>query len=130
MTQGLTLLCPDLQWTTRDEGTPEVQWGLSATALTHTAAGSGFTYNRSSLCGAPANTDGWVDPGYLHRAVMTGLKDSTRYYYKYGQVSRSCRASLLNLQAADSLWLLKALLQVFRLLSNHVIRADAALPPP
>ena len=66
---------------------PEVQWGLSPTSLTETAAGSGFTYNRSDLCGAPATTDGWVDPGYLQSALMTGLKDSTRYYYKYGMVS-------------------------------------------
>ena len=80
-----------MQWTTRDKGSPEVQWGLSATSLTHTAAGSGFTYNQSNLCGAPATTDGWVDPGYLQVAKMTGLKDSTRYYYKYGQVSHACQ---------------------------------------
>ncbi len=90
-TQGLTLLFLRAQWTTRDKGSPEVQWGLSASSLTHTAAGAGFTYNQSNLCGAPATTDGWVDPGYLQVAKMTGLKDSTRYYYKYGQVSCACR---------------------------------------
>jgi hypothetical protein len=31
-----------------------------------------------------ANTTGWIDPGTLHRALVTGLKPSTRYYYAYG----------------------------------------------
>ena len=97
----LTQLCLRMQWTTRDKGSPEVQWGLSATALTHTAKGSGFTYNRSDLCGAPAITDGWVDPGYLQSAKMTGLKDSTRYYYKYGQVNRACWVHVQRTRAAD-----------------------------
>ncbi len=30
---------------------------------------------------------GYVDPGSLHRATLTSLKPSTRYYYVYGDPS-------------------------------------------
>jgi hypothetical protein len=69
---------------------PEVMWGLSSTSLTSSRKGAGFTYNISNLCGAPATTDGWVDPGTLNSALMTGLASNTRYYYKYGSVSPTC----------------------------------------
>ena len=40
------------------------------------------------LCGPPATTDGWMDPGLLHAAVLTGLHPGTRYYYIYGDPVR------------------------------------------
>lgn len=30
----------------------------------------------------PAVGQGWVDPGYMHRAVLAGLKPSTTYVYQ------------------------------------------------
>lgn len=36
------------------------------------------------MCGGAAKTNGWMDPGLLHTAVMTQLKPATRYYYVYG----------------------------------------------
>jgi len=36
------------------------------------------------LCGAPANSSGYKDPGEIHSAVLTNLNPDTRYYYQYG----------------------------------------------
>ncbi|KMZ73600.1 Purple acid phosphatase [Zostera marina] len=42
-------------------------------------------YEISHMCDKPANTSiGWRDPGWVHDAVMTGLKRGTRYYYRVG----------------------------------------------
>lgn len=61
-------------------------YGTSKKALVESVTGTSMTYGKADLCGAPATTDGWLEPGTLHTALMTGLKPSTRYYYKYGEV--------------------------------------------
>lgn len=73
-----------VQWVTRDAGRPRVRWGTAAAALDHSADGSSTTYTRADMCGPPANTSGWMEPGWLHAAVMAGLAPSTRYFYQYG----------------------------------------------
>ncbi|KAG9443632.1 hypothetical protein H6P81_014972 [Aristolochia fimbriata] len=49
------------------------------------------TFTQNDMCRSilrsPANDFGWHDPGFVHSAVMTGLKPSTIYYYKYGSDS-------------------------------------------
>jgi hypothetical protein len=73
-----------VQWVTRDAGKPSVRWGNASGQLMHTALGDSSTYTAADLCGAPANTSGWMDPGWLHGAVMEGLQPGTRYWYQYG----------------------------------------------
>lgn len=34
---------------------------------------------------SPAKDFGWHDPGFIHSALMTGLKPSTTFTYKYGR---------------------------------------------
>lgn len=83
-----------VQWATRDAGgRPSVRWGTRTGALDAAAAGRSSTYGRGDMCGPPANTTGWFDPGWLHAAVMAGLRPSTRYFYQYGD---EVRASLLH----------------------------------
>lgn len=36
------------------------------------------------MCGAPANSVGWVDPGVMHVAKLTGLTPGQMYYYRFG----------------------------------------------
>jgi hypothetical protein len=38
------------------------------------------------LCGAPATTIGWAEPGLIQSAVMRDLKPGQQYYYVYGDV--------------------------------------------
>lgn len=73
-----------VMWTTLNASRPAVRFGTATGQLTLTAAASSSTYHREQLCGAPANADGWRDPGLLHSAVLTGLRPDTRYYYVYG----------------------------------------------
>ncbi|KAK9918496.1 hypothetical protein WJX75_004496 [Coccomyxa subellipsoidea] len=72
------------QWTTRDAGRPVVRWGRESGKLAQENRGSFSTYTRLQMCGAPANSTGWVDPGWLNYAALTGLQPGTRYYYTVG----------------------------------------------
>lgn len=80
-----------MQWVTRDRGSPTVRWGPARGAMQHSAAGDSQTYSRADMCGPPANASGWMEPGWLHGAVMTGLLPATRYVYQYGDEVR-CKA--------------------------------------
>ena len=94
-----------VQWVTRNPGSsPRVRWSASAPGsgparaggasdavdgsggYEHSAAGLSSGYSRDDMCGAPANSTGWFEPGVLHRAVMTGLAPATLYHYQYGDV--------------------------------------------
>lgn len=77
-----------VQWATRERGSPSVRWGAAPGALDRSAAGHSVTYRREELCGPPANTTGWLDPGWLHAAVMRQLPPLTRIYYQYGDEVR------------------------------------------
>jgi hypothetical protein len=63
-----------VQWVTKDTASPRLRWGSAPDALTAgDVAATTSTYTRADLCGAPAATKGWTDPGALHRATVTGL---------------------------------------------------------
>ncbi|EIE21772.1 Metallo-dependent phosphatase [Coccomyxa subellipsoidea C-169] len=63
---------------------PAVRWGGEPGSLGQENRGSFSTYTRLQMCGAPANSTGWVDPGWLNYAALTGLQPGTRYYYAVG----------------------------------------------
>ena len=73
-----------IQWTTKNSSAPEVRWGLKSGTYTAKAAATSITYTKEDLCGAPANAQGWLDPGTLHKALMTDLQAGQRYFYIYG----------------------------------------------
>lgn len=72
------------QWTVRDFGKPVVRWSTASGNGQRENNGSFLTYTRLQMCGAPANSTGWVDPGALNYAAMTDLQPNTRYYYSVG----------------------------------------------
>ena len=45
---------------------------------------SSLTFGKEDLCGEPAQTLGFLAPGYVHTAVMRGLEPATRYDYRVG----------------------------------------------
>jgi hypothetical protein len=53
----------------------------------HTMTGSSGTYYATDMCSAPANQTGqqlYINPGFMHRVLLSGLQADTDYYYMYG----------------------------------------------
>jgi hypothetical protein len=62
-----------VMWTSAAQGGQMVKYGASPGNYTQTAAAISSTYGRDDLCGEPATSDGWWHPGWMHRALITGL---------------------------------------------------------
>ncbi|KAJ6392851.1 hypothetical protein OIU77_022352 [Salix suchowensis] len=75
-----------LTWVSGSKEPQEVRYG-DGRALTSTTT----TFSRDDMCTSilpsPAKDFGWHDPGFIHSAVMTGLRPSTAYSYRYGSDS-------------------------------------------
>jgi hypothetical protein len=63
-----------ITWTTYNSGSPAVRWGTVPGQYTKEVAATTSTYTREQMCGAPANSTGWHDPGVFHSAVMGKLE--------------------------------------------------------
>lgn len=74
-----------------DEATPFVQWVSKWHKNKQSPAGT-LTFDRSSMCGSPARTVGWRDPGFIHTSFLKDLWPNTIYTYKMGHLlsSGSC----------------------------------------
>ncbi|CAO2192242.1 unnamed protein product, partial [Urochloa humidicola] len=88
LAQGKTHDEMTVTWTSGydiSEAYPFVEWGPVGGAVqpARTPAGT-FTFNRGSMCGEPARTVGWRDPGFIHTAFMRNLWPNREYYYKIG----------------------------------------------
>lgn len=68
-----------------DEATPFVEWGLKGNNQKRAPAGT-LTFDRSSMCGSPARTVGWRDPGFIHTSFLKNLWPNTMYNYKMGHI--------------------------------------------
>lgn len=66
-----------------DEAEPFVEWGPEGGDRQHTPAGT-LTFDHKSMCGAPARTVGWRDPGYIHTSFLKELWPNQIYTYKLG----------------------------------------------
>ncbi|XP_047310384.1 probable inactive purple acid phosphatase 27 [Impatiens glandulifera] len=68
-----------------DEAVPFVEWGLTRGPRKRSPAGT-LTFHRNSMCGAPARTVGWRDPGFIHTSFLNDLWPNTLYTYKMGHL--------------------------------------------
>ncbi|KAF4368171.1 hypothetical protein F8388_022804 [Cannabis sativa] len=66
-----------------DEAEPFVEWGKKGGDHVRSPAGT-LTFDRNSMCGAPARTVGWRDPGFIHTSFLKELWPNTMYSYKLG----------------------------------------------
>ncbi|CAD7699098.1 unnamed protein product [Ostreobium quekettii] len=73
-----------IQWVTKDTGSPAVEWGTSPGHYTSRSKATSTTYTRDDMCGPPANTTGFIDPGVFHAATVTGVKPLEQIYYRVG----------------------------------------------
>ncbi|KAL6513720.1 hypothetical protein OROHE_019580 [Orobanche hederae] len=55
-----------------DGAQPFVEWGLKGGDQAHSLAVT-LTFDRNSMCGAPARRVGWRDPGFIHTDFLKGL---------------------------------------------------------
>ncbi|KAI9079478.1 hypothetical protein K1719_038560 [Acacia pycnantha] len=68
-----------------DEAIPFVQWGPEGGKQTRSPAGT-LTFSRNSMCGAPARTVGWRDPGFIHTSFLKDLWPNFVYTYRLGHM--------------------------------------------
>lgn len=74
-----------VQWTSAGAEQPMLRWGDNAVQLASTIAANSTTYNASNLCpGSYAAGSGYINPGYMHTALVRGLQADTTYYYSVG----------------------------------------------
>ncbi|KAI3516604.1 hypothetical protein L1887_15526 [Cichorium endivia] len=66
-----------------NEAVPFVEWGQRYGEHRLSPAGT-LTFDRHSMCGAPARTVGWRDPGYIHTSFLKDLWPNMVYTYKLG----------------------------------------------
>lgn len=68
-----------------DEAIPFVEWGLKGQNQRRSPAGT-LTFQQNSMCGSPARTVGWRDPGFIHTSFLKDLWPNTLYSYKMGHL--------------------------------------------
>lgn len=73
-----------LSWGSASAAPARVLYGYASGQLTLAAPAKTATYAAEDMCGVPATTQGWRDPGQLHSAVMTGLRPGATVYYRFG----------------------------------------------
>ncbi|RLN05132.1 nucleotide pyrophosphatase/phosphodiesterase-like [Panicum miliaceum] len=93
LAQGKTHEEMTVTWTSGydiSEAYPFVEWsavgtggGAAGAQPARTPAGT-LTFSRGSMCGEPARTVGWREPGFIHTAFMRDLWPNKEYYYKIG----------------------------------------------
>lgn len=66
-----------------DEANPFVEWSVHGGEKMRSPAGT-LTFDRHSMCGSPARTLGWRDPGFIHTSFLKDLWPNLRYHYRLG----------------------------------------------
>ncbi|KAH7296470.1 hypothetical protein KP509_26G024200 [Ceratopteris richardii] len=66
------------------DATPLVIWGHLTSGVENIAIAQTLRFERSDMCGSPARSVGWRDPGYIHTAVLADLWPNNIYFYKVG----------------------------------------------
>ncbi|XP_059648756.1 probable inactive purple acid phosphatase 1 [Cornus florida] len=86
LAQGKTWNEMTVTWTSGygiNEAESFVEWGPQGGEQRRSPVGT-LTFDRSSMCGAPARTVGWRDPGFIHTGFLKELWPNSKYTYKLG----------------------------------------------
>ncbi|PQQ15978.1 putative inactive purple acid phosphatase 27 [Prunus yedoensis var. nudiflora] len=75
-----------LTWVSGDQKPQQVQYGAGKKQTSQVTTFSQDDMQSSALP-SPAKDFGWHDPGFIHTAVMTGLKPLSSFSYRYGSDS-------------------------------------------
>ncbi|PSS26490.1 Inactive purple acid phosphatase 27 precursor [Actinidia chinensis var. chinensis] len=74
-------------WVSGDKDPQQVQYGNGKSQTSQVTTFSQENMCSTSILPSPAIDFGWHDPGYIHSAVMNGLKPSSTFSYRYGSNS-------------------------------------------
>ncbi|XP_059442926.1 probable inactive purple acid phosphatase 27 [Corylus avellana] len=91
LAQGKSWDVMTVTWTSGyniNEAVPFVEWGLNRQFPTRSPAGT-LTFTRNSMCGSPARTVGWRDPGFIHTSFLKDLWPNSVYTYRMGHILSS-----------------------------------------
>jgi len=83
-----------VMWTTKTIGYPVVEYDLTSSfessgQLHMRQKGISTTYNATDMCpDGPADSSGFINPGMIHRVILTSLQPHTSYSYRVGDFSR------------------------------------------
>ncbi|KAJ8771549.1 hypothetical protein K2173_026726 [Erythroxylum novogranatense] len=64
-----------------DEAVPFVEWARDGEPSKQSPAGT-LTFDKNSMCGGPARSVGWRDPGFIHTSFLKDLWPNTVYTYR------------------------------------------------
>ncbi|CAA3027841.1 probable inactive purple acid phosphatase 27 [Olea europaea subsp. europaea] len=68
-----------------DEAIPFVEWGWKGKEQKRSPAGT-LTFEQNSMCGPPASTVGWRDPGFIHTSHLKDLWPNIKHTYRLGHL--------------------------------------------
>lgn len=75
-----------LLWGSATSTEPELRWGTTSGNYVTTVSASTTTFTKLQMCGPPANTTGWRNPGLIHSAEFTGMNAlaNQKLFYIFG----------------------------------------------
>ncbi|KAH7528043.1 hypothetical protein FEM48_Zijuj05G0029900 [Ziziphus jujuba var. spinosa] len=76
-----------LTWVSGDTKPQKVEYTDGKSQLSEVSTFSQHNMCSSSLLPSPAKDFGWHDPGFIHSALLTELRPSTNFSYRYGSDS-------------------------------------------
>ncbi|KAL4458159.1 hypothetical protein ABPG75_013024 [Micractinium tetrahymenae] len=91
-----------VQFTTHDAAQPVAQYGRAPRALAFTVPARTATYGAADMCGGPASGEGFLDPGWLHTALLTGLEPGQQYWYRVGDAKSGLFSAEYSFRAAPA----------------------------
>ncbi|KAL4435011.1 hypothetical protein ABPG77_003836 [Micractinium sp. CCAP 211/92] len=91
-----------VQFTTRDAAHPVAQYGRAQGALEFVVPARTATYGAADMCGGPASGEGFLDPGLLHTALLTGLEPGQLYWYRVGDARSGLFSDEYSFRAAPA----------------------------
>jgi hypothetical protein len=79
-----------VMWTTATSEAPVAEWDFAGREqLRNQAPAKTATYSAQDMCpGGAADSSAFIDPGMIHRAVLTGLQPGTNYSFRVGDAAR------------------------------------------
>eukprot|EP01147_Barroeca_monosierra_P007619 gene7619-9881_t len=86
-------------WNSASPDNAVLIYGFEGTTHNFTLKPNTTTYSAEDLCGEPAKTQGWREPGYIHTVIITGLKPGISKIW-YQCQSKNRRSPVKNFVAA------------------------------